>query len=141
MESIHDLAPEIQKRLSEIGRNLNKRGVSKPEAKSMSTLMRGLIQTRQVMVMPVVRVLGEKIAPKKTWERLTRNMSKEGLSERLLLAHVGQQVGSIREKPYCIIDLSDIQKRYAQKMEGLGRVRDGSKKGEQKEPVIGNGKY
>ncbi len=77
MESIHDLAPEIQKRLSDLGRNLNKRGVSKPETKSISALVRGLIQTRQVMVMPVVRVLGEKIAPKKTWERLTRNMGRE----------------------------------------------------------------
>jgi hypothetical protein len=141
MESIHDLAPEIQKRLSEIGRNLNKRGVSKPETKNMSALVRGLIQTRQVMVMPVVRVLGEKIAPKKTWERLTRNMGKEGLWERLLSAHREEQWGVIRKMPYCIIDLSDIQKHYAEKMEGLGRVRDGSKKGEKKEPVIGNGYY
>ena len=47
-------------------------------------------------------------------------MAKEGLSERLLSAHVEQQVGSIREMPYCNIDLSDIQKRYAEKMEGLG---------------------
>ena len=139
MESIHDLAPEIQKRMSKIEKEMNKHGVSKPEAKNMIALLRRLIQTKQVMVMPIVRALGEKITPKKTWERLTRNISKEGLNERLQIAHMEDNKGPIRKMPYCIIDLSDIQKGYAKKMEGLGRVRDGSKKGEKKEPVIGNG--
>jgi hypothetical protein len=47
---------------------------------------------------------------------------------------------AIREKRYCIIDLSDIQKPYAEQMEGLGRVRDGDKSS-RGEPVIGNGMY
>ncbi len=46
----------------------------------------------------------------------------------------------IREKRYCIIDLSDIQKPYAEQTEGLGRVRDGDKSS-RGEPVIGNGMY
>ncbi len=66
-------------------------------------------------------------------------MGKEGLWERLLSAYREQQRGVIRKMPYCIIDLSDFQKPYAEKMEGLARVRDGDKKGEKKEPVIGNG--
>jgi hypothetical protein len=139
MESIHDLAPEIQKRMSKIEKEMYENGVSKPEAKNMIALLRGLIQTKQVMVMPIVRALGEKISPKKTWERLTRNISKEGLNERLQLAHMEEYRGSIRRMPYCIIDLSDLQKNYAEKMEGLGRVRDGSKKGEKKELIIGDG--
>lgn len=86
MESIHDLAPEIQKRLSEIGRNLNKRGVSKPEAKSMSALMRGLIQTGQVMVMPVVRVLGEKMEGLGRVRDGSKREKGAGNRERILLA-------------------------------------------------------
>ena len=40
---------------------------------------------------------------------------------------------------YCVIDVSDVQKPEAEEMEGLRRVRDGSKKVGDNKAVIGNG--
>jgi len=50
-----------------------------------------------------------------------------GLWERLIEAHLKRHAGQIRRMRYCVLDVSDVQKPYATKAEGLGLVRDGSR--------------
>ena len=140
MESIHDLAPEIQQRMSGFITFLSKHGFSRPEVKNIGSLFHAMLKRHDVHVSVLGRSLGEEIAPKKTEERLHRNLRREGLGRRLLEANAAKNRAAIRAKRYCIIDLSDIQKPYATKMEGLGRVRDGDKSKRDK-VVIGNGLY
>lgn len=140
MESIHDFAPEIQRRMSGFVRYLPERGFSRPEVKNIGALLNGLLKRHAVQVSELSRSLEERIAPKKTEERLHRNLRREGLGERLVAANAERNQERIRGMRYCIIDLSDIQKKYAKKMDGLGRVRDGDTSDREK-PVIGNGLY
>ncbi len=140
MESIHDFAPEIQQRMSGFVNFIKRKGFSRPEVKNIESLMSGMLRKHDVHVSVLSRSLGEKIAPKKTWERLSRNLRREGFGERILAANTEKNRKAIRKKRYCVVDLSDIQKPYAEQMEGLGRVRDGDKSN-RGEPMIGNGLY
>ncbi len=138
MGSIQELTPEIQQRMSKFVRWLGCNGFSRPEVKNLWCLLHGMLACRDVRLSVLVRSLGECISPKKTWERLRRNLGRPELGERLMEAHTRRHRTAIRQKRYCIIDLSDIQKPCAKKMEGLGRVRDGDKS-TPKRPEIGNG--
>jgi len=140
MESIQDLIPEIQQRMSRFSRNMAKSGFSVPEQKNVSGMLYGMLKQPTVQVSVLSRSLGEGIALKKTWERLSRNLRHEELGKRLLAAHIRENGRAVRKKRYCVIDLSDIQKPYSECMEGLSRVRDGDKSSHGK-PVIGNGLY
>jgi hypothetical protein len=140
MRSITDLAPEIQKRMSGFMDYLGGEGFSRPEVKNIGGLLSGMLKKHDVHVSVLSRSLQEKISPKKPWERLSRNLKREGLWRRLAAANMKKYSGAIRKNRYCVIDLSDIQKPYAGQMEGLSRVRDGDKSG--RDTVsIGNGLY
>ena len=140
MESIQDFAPEIQSKISGFTNFLKKEDFSLPEVKNIGMLLHAMLKRPDVHVSELSRSLREKIAPKKTEERLHRNLRRKGLGRRLLEANASKNRAAIKSKRYCIIDLSDIQKPHATKMEGLGRVRDGdkSKRGAAK---VGNGLY
>ena len=141
MESITDLTPEIQKRISDFEQFLSKEGMKRPEVKFTGVILTAMLKRHHVHVSVLARSLEEKIIPKKTWERLNRNLSKEGLGAELIKLNLRKNAREIRNFRYCVIDGGDIQKLEANKMEGLGRIRDGIKKAQDKKPVIGNGYY
>ena len=93
----------------------------------------GISASGSVRLTEIGRALEEKIDLHATHKRLSRNLADEklesALEERLL------QLGSKRINPdtLLIVDPSDLQKKYAQKMEYLADVRDGSEK------IIGKG--
>lgn len=140
MGSIADFAPEIQKRVSGFVNFLKRERFSMPEVKNIGLLLHAMLKRHDVHVSGLARSLGEKITPKKTEERLHRNLRRKGLGRRLLEANAVKNRAAICAKRYCIIDLSDIQKLHATQMEGLGRVRDGDKS-RRDGVVVGNGLY
>lgn len=92
------------------------------------------IQARQsVRLTEIARSLGEKIPLKKTHFRLCRQLGREDLGRRVLqsLCRMGAQ--RVEKETLLILDISDIRKKYARKMENLARIRDGSEK------VLANG--
>jgi len=92
------------------------------------------IQARQsVRLTEIARSLGEKIPLKKTHCRLCRQLGREDLGRRVLqsLCRMGAQ--RVEKETLLILDISDIRKKYARKMEHLARIRDGSEK------VLANG--
>jgi hypothetical protein len=72
------------------------------------------------------RGLQEKISLKKVTERLNRHLRKPGLGGKIMLNYLQAQSHKLKECAYFSLDLSDLSKRYARKMEGLGWVWDGS---------------
>jgi hypothetical protein len=88
------------------------------------------IQARQsVRLTEIGRALGEKIPLRKTGYRLCRQLQRAGLWERLT-QRLGRLAASrIQDLTLLILDLTDISKRYAQRMEYLARVHDGSEQG------------
>ena len=141
MRSITELAPEIQKRIGDFEYFLAKEGMKRPEVKFTGTVLTTMLKKRHVHLTILSKSLEEDITPKKTWERLNRNLSKEGLGTELIRMNLRKNARKISSFRYCIIDGGDIQKPEAKQMDGLGRVRDGSRKTKDKKPVIGNGYY
>ena len=139
MESIQLLTPEIQKRISKFANILPQAGFKRPEIKFTISILTAMLKKHDVHLTVLTKSLGEKITPKKTWERLSRHLSKEGLGEKLIEANIRRNKSKIKRLPYCVIDGSDIQKPEATKMEGLCRVRDGSRKSADNKEIIGNG--
>ena len=87
------------------------------------------IQARgSVRLTEVGRALGERISLKKTEERLSRQLGRRGLERRIQRRLIEQAAPRIEDDTLLVLDLSDVTKKYAEKMENLGRVRDGSEK-------------
>jgi hypothetical protein len=87
------------------------------------------IQARgSVRLTEVGRSLGEKISLKKTEERLSRQLGRKGLERKIQRRLIEQAAPRIEDDTLLVLDLSDVTKKYAEKMENLAQVRDGSEK-------------
>jgi len=87
------------------------------------------IQTRHSLKLSEIgRSLNEPIPLIKTEDRLSRQASRPGLDQAVRDFVIEQGASRIGERTLLILDPSDLSKPYAEKMEYLARVRDGSKK-------------
>ena len=87
MKSITDFAPEIQKRISGFVRFLSMESFSRPEVKNISCLLSAMLKKHDVHVSELARTLKEQILPKKTEERLHRNLRREGHERITFINH------------------------------------------------------
>jgi len=101
-------------------------GLSRPQQKFVREVVFGIQASQDVKLSNIARSLKEDIALIKTENRLSRNLEapelESHLSERLA-AMGGRRVA---ENTGLCLDLSDLRKEYARKMEYLAKVRDGS---------------
>jgi hypothetical protein len=109
-------------------------GLCKPARRLVQEAVYG-IQARQSVhrsteaherLTEIARSLEEQIPLMKTENRLSRNLARPQLRSNLQDALVQQGAKRIHEDTLLILDLSDLVKPYAKKMEYLSRVRDGS---------------
>jgi len=92
------------------------------------------IQARQsVRLSEIARSLNEDIQLKKTIDRLSSRLARPGMAEEISKGVIRHGKNRIKENTLLIVDPTDITKKYAERMQYLARVRDGSDK------VIGNG--
>ena len=110
-----------------------------PEYKFLSDITFGILKGKHIHLAKTARTLSEKITPKKTEERLSYHLSKNGLYKRLQDMYYKTNRYRINRCQYLIFDGSDIIKEEAKTMEGLSLIRDGSKSGKKKNLVISNG--
>ena len=101
-------------------------GLSQPLTKFVREMIFGIQSSQDVKLSNIARSLQEKIALIRTEKRLSRNLKSAELEKELTPQLV--RMGSSRVQPNTVLalDLSDIRKEYAQKMEHLALVRDGS---------------
>ncbi len=101
-------------------------GLSKPLEKFACQMLFGIQASQDVKLSNIARSLKEDIELIETEKRLSRNLKAEELERELTPRLVS--MGSQRVQPNTVLalDLSDIRKEYAQKMEHLAMVRDGS---------------
>ena len=101
-------------------------GLCKSARRFVGEALYGIAARQSVRLTEIGRALEEVIPLAKTETRLSRNLGRPDLRE-----HVGQAIlregrRKVRERTLLILDISDIAKPYAEKMEYLARVRDGS---------------
>ena len=101
-------------------------GLSKPLAKFTSQMLFGIQASQDVKLSNISRALQEEIALIKTETRLSRNLKSAQLESELSrqLIRLGSQ--RVEQNTVLALDLSDIRKEYARKMENLDLVHDGS---------------
>lgn len=92
----------------------------------VSEMVYGIQAAQDVKVSEVSRSLNESIALIKTENRLCRNLAAEDVTERVNRWTVWEGAAAVDEETVLAIDLGDVRKPYAKKMEYLGQVRDGS---------------
>jgi hypothetical protein len=109
------------------------RGLSKVSKRFVREMVYGIQASQSVVLTKIARTLEEPISIKKLEERLSRQLLREGLGQKIQknLLRIGSAL--VGKDTLLILDPSDIRKKYAKKMQYLGRVHDGS------ENELGNG--
>jgi hypothetical protein len=103
-------------------------GLGKVASRFVEEMIYGIQVRGSVRLSEVARSLGEGIRLKKVIDRLLRNLGRAKLWEHIGEAVLNEGAVRIARDSLLIVDLRDITKKYARKMECLARVRDGSEK-------------
>jgi hypothetical protein len=101
--------------------------LSKPEQNLLREISFGILRSGHVHLTKIGSSLEETIRLKKTCKRFSYHLGKADLHERLSESHISANRYFLSRCPYLIVDGSDVTKQFAEKMEGLGRVHDGSR--------------
>lgn len=129
---IHQLSHKIRAQITRFSGKLSQR-LSKPNCRFVDEMIYGLTASGSVMLSEISRSLNESIPLIKTENRLCRNLGKRELGFHLQRALAYEQSSYVKAETLLVLDLSDISKKYAEHMQYLAKVRDGS------EGVIANG--
>ena len=100
--------------------------LNKPEQKFLKACCFGILSSQSCIVRRTAQSLHEKISSKKTQERLIYHLDKAELDEKISQTLLQKQCHKLKKDSLIIVDPSDVVKKYAKKMEGLSRVRDGN---------------
>ncbi len=108
-------------------------GLPKTAERFVREMVYGIQASQSVVLTKIGRTLEEPISIKKVEERLSRQLLRRGLGQKVqdnLLEMASPHIG---KDTLLILDPSDIRKKYAKKMQYLATVHDGS------EDELGNG--
>ncbi|MDO8489159.1 MAG: transposase [Candidatus Omnitrophota bacterium] len=113
---------------SEIGRfsQLITQGLTKPKKKFISQMLFGIQASRDIKLSNIARSLGEDIKLIKTENRLSRNAQREDLTVRFNEGIIKRAAKRVLPDTVIALDLSDIHKPFAKKMDYLANVWNGS---------------
>ena len=115
------LKAQLTKFTLELGQSL-----SRPHQKFVGQMLFGIQASQDVKLSNIARSLQEQIPLIKTEDRLSRNLKAKRL-ETELTAQLAQMASlRIQANTVLCLDLSDVRKEYAKKMEHLAMVHDGS---------------
>jgi len=101
-------------------------GLTKPLANFASQMLFGIQASQDVKLSHIARSLKEEIPLIKTEDRLSRNLKAAELEGALTPQLAGMAGRRVQTNTVLCLDLSDIRKEYARKMEYLTTIRDGS---------------
>jgi hypothetical protein len=106
------------------------KGLDKTARRFIQEAIYGIISSQSVMLTEIGRQLESRVLLKKIEERFSRQLLKPGIWGCLQKSILSLASERIKERTLLILDLSDLKKKYAEKMEYLATVRDGSEDGE-----------
>ena len=72
----------------------------RPEVKFTGAILTSMLKELHVHLTVLARGLEGKISPKKTWERLSRHISKNGLHEQFTGSNIKKNAAKIRKMRY-----------------------------------------
>ena len=99
---------------------------SVPMTRFVEEMLYGIQTMQSVKLSEVARSLDEPISMGKTETRLSRNLGCEDLEGAIQDGVIRLGSRRVHDETLLILDVSDLSKRYARRMEYLATVRDGS---------------
>jgi len=99
---------------------------SVPKQRFVEQMLYALSAGQDVKLSVMARLLEEDVPLIATEKRLSRNLATEDMDEELIEGVVRMGSRRVHSDTLLVLDLSDIMKPYAQKMEYLATVRDSS---------------
>ena len=90
----------------------------------------GIMASQSVMLTEIGRQLESTVPLKKIEERFSRQLIKSRIWDRLHQRILSLASSRVKDRTLLVLDLSDVKKKYAEKMEYLAKVHDGSEDGE-----------
>ncbi len=102
------------------------RGFKKPERKWIGEMLYGILKSKDVKLTHIGRALKENTKMKHTEKRLSRNISRKDISDELIDSYLLTGKKPVGDDTILSLDLSDISKKEAKKMENLCGVWNGS---------------
>ena len=111
----------------------------RPRRKFLWDMLYGVMASGDVLLSGVVRALCEDITPKKTEDRLSRNLDAGGLAGEVARAVAEAGAAFVSERTVVIVDPTEIRKDHAREMELLTTVRDASRSRDGDQPVLVRG--
>jgi hypothetical protein len=90
----------------------------------------GIMASQSVMLTEIGRQLESRVSMKKIEERFSRQLIKSRIWGCLHQRILSLASNRVKDKTLLILDLSDVKKKYAEKMEYLAKVHDGSEDGD-----------
>ena len=122
---IHQIGRKLRQQIHYFSGELCK-GMGAVVSRFVEESVFGLSASGSVRLTEIGRALEEKIPLHATHKRLSRNLADESLEYNLGSNVLKLGSKHINEDTLLIVDPSDIQKKYAKKMQYLAEVRDGS---------------
>lgn len=123
------LANKLRSKITKFSGILS-RDLDKTAGRFVKEAVYGIMASQSVMLTEIGRQLESSVPLKKIEERFSRQLIKPGIWDRLHERILSLASNRVKEKTLLILDLSDLKKKYAEKMEYLAKVRDGSEGGE-----------
>ena len=102
-------------------------GNSRWKMEFLGQMLFGIQASRDTMMSEIARSLQEDILAKKTQERLERHLATEGMDAKIHGSILCDAATGIHDDTLIIVDPTDVQKEYAERMPYLAKVWDGSK--------------
>lgn len=119
------IATKLRNKISRFSGELSK-NLDKTCQRFIRECIYGILSQESVMLTEIGRSLNSTVSLKKVEERLCRQLAKPEIQQTLhhqIARHASSQ---ITEDSLLMLDISDVKKKYAQSMEYLATVRDGS---------------
>lgn len=104
------------------------KGFKKPKKRLIKEMLYGIQASKDVKLSNIARTLREDQPLIKTEDRLSRNLDDEDFTEGMNEEICRLGASRVTDDMVIGIDPGDLRKRYARKMEFLGKVWDGSEK-------------
>lgn len=124
---LHQIGSKLRQQIHNFSGELCK-GMGKVTSRFVEEAVFGLSASGSVRLTEIGRSLEEDIPLHATHKRLSRNLAESTLGSRIENNVLRLGAGRISKKTLLIVDPTDLQKKYAHKMQYLADVRDASEK-------------
>jgi hypothetical protein len=125
MEDNSKIAGKIKPQITRFSHKISGE-FKKPTRTLIVQMLYGIQASKDLKVSINAKSLNEQIPLIKTENRLSRNLGRMGLTDWINKSLITEGGKRIQKETVIALDLSDVDKPYAQKMENLALVRDGS---------------